>query len=279
MNVRGGFSQTVSRPEFRELTPIQFPAPLGGRTLQGNQDLISAHITNWDLRWEWFFSPLELASVSFFYKDLTDPIELVTAVETSNYIYLFVNAESATVWGFEFEGRKDFSFLVPYARRWSWLGDHASKLADLQIQVNVAVIESTVSGFIPPPDSVIAPIPGDRALQGQAPYVVNAALEYQNSEWGIFRLLYNTVGPTIVAAGTDVDPNTPGGINPDITEESRNQLDFVWLVDVNPFDTPVTLKFGVENILNDAYLETQDNIITNNYRTGLTFKVGLSYSY
>ncbi len=279
MNVRAAYSMTVSRPEFRELTPTQFPSLPGERTLQGNPFLVESHITNYDLRWEWFFSPLEIVSVGFFYKDLADPIELITAVETSNYIDTFVNADTATVWGFELELRKDFQFLVAPTRRVAWLEGVATVLNDLQFFLNVSVVESEVSGFVAPPDLVIAPIPGSRRLQGQAPYVINASLQYESEHWGTARLLYNTVGPTIDAAGTDINPDTPAGQLPDITEERRDSLDVAWLMPIEPFGVPLMMKLAAENILNDRFLETQGGATTSRYRNGVTFSVGLSYRY
>jgi TonB-dependent receptor len=280
MNVRAAYSQTVSRPEFRELTPTQFSTLPGERTLQGNPDLITADITNYDLRWEWFFTPLELVSLSFFYKQLENPIELVTATSTSELIDTFVNYDSADLYGFEIETRKDFNFAVPYARKVSWLKSIAPQLADLQLLVNVSLIESETSQeFTPPPNATIAPVPGSKPLQGQAPYVINATLEYEHYRWGVFRLLYNLVGPTIVAKGTDIDPLTAGGILPDIEQQQRNQLDFVWIGEVPVFDVPLSAKFAAENILNDRYLQTQGPRVTNFYREGVTFSVGVSYSF
>ncbi|MGD9764527.1 MAG: TonB-dependent receptor [Candidatus Binatia bacterium] len=279
MNVRSAYSMTVARPEFRELTPTQFPTLPGERTLQGNPFLVTSHITNYDLRWEWFFSPLEIASVGFFYKDLEDPIELITAVDASNFIDTFVNADSATVWGFELELRKDFQFLVAPARRVTWLSSVAPVFNDLKFLLNVSLVESEVSGFTAPPNLVIAPIPGSRRLQGQAPYVINAALEYDSEHWGVARLLYNTVGPTIDAAGTDINPESPAGMLPDIIQERRDSLDAAWLLPVEPFGVPMTLKVAAENILNDRFLETQGSAITSRYRNGVTFSFGLSYTY
>lgn len=280
MNVRGVFSQTVSRPEFRELTPTQFPTLPGERTLQGNPFLVSTNITNYDLRWEWFFSPLELVSASVFYKELEQPIELVTAVETSALIDTYVNYDNASLWGVELEARKDFNFAVPYLRRVSWLKTVAPALADVQLLVNASIIDSETSEqFTRPPNFVIAPVPGTKPLQGQSPYVINASLEYEHYQWGVFRLLYNTVGPTIAAKGVDVSPGAPGGVLPDIETQPRNQLDFVWLGEVTMFGTPFSAKFAVENILNDVFLETQGSQVTNRYRTGLTFSTGLTYSF
>jgi outer membrane receptor protein involved in Fe transport len=278
MNIRAAFSQTVSRPEFRELTPIIFTTLPGQRGLVGNNDLVTTNITNYDLRWEWFFSPLELASLSFFYKDLEQPIELVTGADAGGTIYdVFVNYDSATLWGVEMEVRKDFNFAVPYARRVTWLRTVAPHLADLQVLINVSVVDSETSETFTPPDfPSVAPAPGNPPLQGQSPYVINASLEYEDYRWGLFRLLYNTVGPTIVAKGTKFGPSEA---LPDIESQRRDQLDFVWLSEVTLFDVPFSTKFAVQNILNDRFLETQGERITNRYRTGVTFSTGITYSF
>ncbi|MDX2168475.1 MAG: carboxypeptidase regulatory-like domain-containing protein [Deltaproteobacteria bacterium] len=278
MSVRAAFSQTVSRPDFRELTPTRFPALPGQRVLLGNENLVQTDITNWDLRWEWFFTPLELVSLGFFYKDLKNPIELAALVETSSYIDFFVNAQDATVWGFEMEGRKNFDFLVPYAAQVHWLEALAPSLADLQLEINASLIQSEVTG-IEDPVREITVTNSSRPLLGMPPFSVNASLAYADNDYGTFRLLYRTVGRTIAAAGTDVQPDDPGGALPDIYKERRDSLDFIWITEFSAFDTPLTGKAGVENILNDDYRQTQGNVTIEKYRTGATFVFGLAYKF
>ena len=41
----------------------------------------------------------------------------------------------------------------------------------------------------------------------------------------------------------------------------------------------MSTKFAVENILNDAFEETQGPRTTNRYRTGVTFSTGVTYSF
>lgn len=280
MNVRAAFSQTVSRPEFRELTPVKFAALPGERILVGNPDLISASITNWDLRWEWFFTPLELVSAGFFYKELENPIEVVTGRDAAGGVFdIFVNYDNASLWGLEFEGRKDFAFAVPYVHKVSWLEDLAPHLADVRIEINASVVDSTTSEEFAPVDptlATVAPAPGEKPLQGQPPFLVNASLEYEHYRWGLFRLLYNTVGNTIEAKGTKFGESPAV---PDIESQRRDQLDFVWLSDVNIFGTPFSTKFAVENILNDVFEDVQGPRVTSRYRTGVTFSTGISYSF
>ncbi|HVO27134.1 MAG TPA: TonB-dependent receptor [Candidatus Margulisiibacteriota bacterium] len=279
-NVRLGYSRTVSRPEFRELTPTEFPVPNGERTVIGNPFLTSATIDSVDLRWERFLSPLELLSAGFFYKHMSNPIEQIVIGQSDGEADSWKNAQDATLWGFEWEARKNFGFLTAqYARLHL---DSGEWLSHLNLVSNVAYINSTVNvGTADLNDPLCREDPrfcvqvqtsASRSLQGQAPYVVNAVAEYEIPAWqGVARLLYNTVGERIVAAGT--------GNLPDINEQPRNQLDFILIGKINPFGTPLTAKFAAENIFNDAYRQTQGDEVVHRYRTGVKFTFGISYTY
>ncbi len=257
MNLRAGYSRTVSRPEFRELSPIQFPEPFGLRPVVGNPDLVQSTIDNLDLRWEWFFAPLELASMSFFYKRIADPIETVVLTLSGTAATSFANFDSAELWGFEWELRKHFGFLGP-------------QLADLALYLNASWIDSESSRDAPAQTGDVT-TSSSGPLVGQAPFTVNAALEYARQDWGIFRLIYNTIGERLDARGAN-------GL-PDIFEQRRDQLDFVFTRTFDAFGVPLATKLSVENILNDDYLWTQAGIVQSRYRAGATFKVGVSYRY
>jgi len=257
MNVRLAYSQSVSRPDFRELSPVQYPSVRGLRPTIGNPLLVEANITNYDARWEWFFSPTEVVSFSVFYKTLEKPIENTVTNTTGGFpADSFDNANSGHVTGLEFEGRKNFGFLTPY-------------LADLNALLNVTYADSSV--YVPPTSAVRAQTNTHRELQGTSPYVVNTAIEYGQPQLGTMRLIYNTFGARIAEAGAN---NLP-----DIFEEPRNELDFVWLRQINPFGTPLNAKFGVENMLNDRYYFQQGGLLQSRYRTGAKFNFGISYSY
>jgi outer membrane receptor protein involved in Fe transport len=259
MNFRLAFSRSVSRPEFRELSPTQFPAPRGLRPVIGNPDLVETRIKNYDARWEWFFSPLELVSLSYFQKQLAKPIEQTVIPQSSNNADSFTNATDADLRGFEVEGRKDFGFAHPALR-------HLSLLA------NVAYIDATVNVPIRRQGGVRAVQSStSRTLQGQAPYIVNAALDYTHPRWGSFRLLYNTAGSRITSAGSF-------GL-PDIFEEPRHELDAVAILPLKLLDVPFTLKLAAENLLDDPVLFTQGGQIQRRYTSGIKVSLGLSYTY
>jgi outer membrane receptor protein involved in Fe transport len=266
MNVRVGYSQTVSRPEFRELTPTQFPVPGGERTIIGNPDLVSAHITNYDLRWEWFLSGLNLVSASFFYKQLDQPIEKIAIGLTTQLADSFANADTGTIWGFEFEVRHDLGFIGSALRDVPYLRVVAPQLNNFAFSANATEAQSEVN--ITATSNITNK---KRALQGQPDFVVNSSLEYSDETVGTLRLLYNTIGEQIAAAGVD-------GL-PDIFAQRRDQLDFVWVRKFSPFGRPVSVKFTAENILNDQFIESQGEFSTERYTTGVKLGVGISYAY
>ena len=121
-----------------------------------------------------------------------------------------------------------------------------------------------------PPDTPSTPLTTrTHELQGQSPYVINAALEYSTPEFGTARFLYVTSGERIATLGYYPLAN--------IVEKPRNQLDFVWFKRINVFDQPVTAKLSLENLWNDRFLFKQGDIVENRFRTGV--KVGVSFSY
>jgi TonB-dependent receptor len=254
MNVRAAWSQTVSRPEFRELSPATYPAPRGLRGIVGNPNLVQTGVDSYDLRWEWFFSPAELVSLSGFYKTIDKPIETAVSISGSAPQDTFSQNKDAKLAGFEFEARKNFGFASP-------------KLANLNFLTNVSYVHSDVTAVIAQLHTT-----RQRALQGQADFVVNAALEYAHPEWGTVRLLYNTVGPKITAVQDATRL-------PDFIAGRRDEVDLVYLTKIHPWGVPLNLKLSVENILNDNYPTTVGSVIQEDYRTGVTASLGISYTY
>lgn len=282
MNFRYGYSRTVSRPEFRELMETEFPPAGGKRIVKGNSDLVSTAILSHDLRWEWFLSDVDLVSISFFEKEIPDAIEVVTKPATSSLVDSFRNAE-AYLWGFEAEVRKNLGFVGEAVRNIGWMNDLSYEFDNVTLSGNFSLIESDAyirklsgeecqgdPGTVPAGCSEVQ-TNESRRMQGQAPYVVNLAMQYEHADWGLFRLLYNTVGEQIIAAGTD-------GLD-DIVEEPRHQLDFVWSRTIEPFDLPLQAKIGVENILNDDYVASQQDLVIERYDPGVKFGFSVAYSY
>ena len=228
-NLRFSASKTVNRPEFRELAPFLFYDNATRMNTSGDSSLKITDILNADLRYELFPGKAQLFSVSAFYKDFKNPIELQAQANNSNQ---YKNALSGTNYGMEIEYRTLMS---------SMFGSENSKfLDDLTIFTNLAIIRSTVDIS----NLVQSATLEDTPMQGQSPYVFNAGLQYMNKELGwSFSANMNKIGNRIAIHGNQVQ----GDETPAFWEKSRILLDLqlakFFLKD------KLEIRFNVQNAL------------------------------
>ncbi|HLS47846.1 MAG TPA: TonB-dependent receptor, partial [Gemmatimonadales bacterium] len=111
--LRFAVSQTLARPEYRELAEIQYREVLGGDNVVGNPDLHRTLIRNADLRWEWYPSRGEIVSLGVFGKQFDNPIERVYLATSGTRLIRYVNAEGARNYGIELEVRKGLGAVAP----------------------------------------------------------------------------------------------------------------------------------------------------------------------
>lgn len=204
-NVRVSYSETLSRPDFREMSPFEFTPILGGPPIRGNPNLKRTYIHNYDLRYE--FYPTrgdEIIAVGVFYKNMSSPIEKITEVD-QQFRYTYTNAKSAFIQGLEFEYKKGLGFV-------------AERLKNFTLGVNTFFIKSQVTlndwlfyqlGALGSTNTQ-APTNLSRPLQGQSPYVYNVNLDYKFDEKGTHGItfLFNQFGPRIESVGGLGIPDT-----------------------------------------------------------------------
>jgi TonB dependent receptor/Carboxypeptidase regulatory-like domain/TonB-dependent Receptor Plug Domain len=271
-NARFGASQTLARPQLREITPTLFTSFSGDYDVQGNENLQITKITNLDLRFENFPTLREVLAVSLFYKHFSKPIEEIVG---SDGKLGFTNADGAYAVGVELEGRKTLDALAP-------------QLKDFTVIGNLTLVKSQVELGNKGANSTNA----SRPLSYQSPYVINMALDYDNPKSQTeVRALYNVYGPRITAAGA-IDM-------PDLYELPRQQVD---LSVAQKFARHFELKLQAQNILNQpvvfAYRGVQgfkskldattgvesfesvgNNPIVRRYNPGATFAMTATYTY
>ena len=257
MNLRVSWGESVARPEFRELAPARFPTDPGDREVRGNPELVQTQITSYDIRWEWFFSPLELASVGFFYKELKGPIEPVVLVNGTSTIESWVNGGDATLYGFELEGRKNFGFIHERLRPLSLITNFTWADSSVTVPTQRILGLTTLQN------------PENRNLVGQAPFIVNAGLDYTVADQLTARLLYYTADASISAAGFN-------GL-PDIFLNRRDQVDAVLIVPLKRWlGVPVNAKIAAENLLNAPYVYTQGPVVQQRFTNGVKFTLAVN---
>lgn len=248
--VRLGFSETATRPDFKELSPAFFLDPVLDRETIGNPNLVDGTIKHYDLRWDKYFNSTDFVSISAFYKQFENPIEIIVLAGTVNII-TFQNALSAENFGFEAEVYKYLDFLGDF-----W--------APFYINANFAWIESEIQLA----ENVGGQTNQVRSLQGQSPYVINFQLGYDDPGIGLSAaILYNTSGERISEASTSG--------RPDIFEQPFHQLDFV----ISKSFGQWRAKFKFTNILDDRTEFEQGTGITRAFEKGREVSFGLQYTF
>jgi len=250
-NLRAAFSQTVNRPEFRELAPFNFVHVAGGYAVTGNPDLETADVFSYDLRWEWFPSADEVVAASLFYKDFDRPIEAVLIAGSEN-LQSYVNAETAENLGFELELRRHLDSLWEPLAHWTAV-------------VNYTWVDSEIS-IDPTTTSATNPT---RSLVGQPDQVANLVLEWVQPRWGsTARVLVNHSGEKVAFGGQL-------GV-PDVLEEPRSTLDLVWRQEL-AFVPGLSLKVSATNLLDEEREWTQGGETFRAYDPGVSYGVSVGY--
>ncbi len=199
-NLRGSISQTTARPSFKEASSAQVFDPITNRLFIGNLDLKPSYITNVDFRYEYFGEQAQMYAFSAFYKDFRDPIEL-TFFKTAPDQLTPQNLGNSIVYGIEAELRKNLAFIL-------------EDLKYLQFNLNLSLVQSKLTmsdseyerRLLSARDGET--IEKSRKLQGQAPYLINAGLDYSNTEKGLqFGLFFNVQGESLEVVGTGVVPD------------------------------------------------------------------------
>ncbi len=255
--LRAGVSRTLARPQIRELSPFTYTDYFGALPGSGEPDLELTYIQNVDLRFEFFPTIREVLAFSFFYKIFDDPIEPYI-YNSGEGVTSYQNADGARLLGLELEARKSLDFISESARNLALIGNLTLAHSRIELDPNALSIATNDS----------------RAMVNQAPYVVNLALDYTNDPLGLgVRLLYNLIGPRIVAVGTI-------GLD-DSYEQERHLLDLTVSKNVAK---QFTLKLNATNLLDAPVVvtlgkEDRSDRIVSRYREGTIFALSGTYTY
>jgi hypothetical protein len=254
--IRAAYSKSVSRPDFREFVESDYVDPVTADKVVGYKDLQYTNITNYDVRFEYYFDGVDNISFALFRKEFIHPIEAaIRALDTP--VTVFRNAESATSNGIEFDLRKGFGFISHY-------------LEDFYISGNYSLIDSSVVLDEDSEDSVIQQLTtNDRPMQGQSPYTINVTLSYDSIDNGrTISVMYNEFGPRIMRLGTEGEL--------DYYEQPFHQLDLVWIE--KPIDG-LSIKLKIANMLDDDVIWKQGPKVVYEYKKGISGSLSASYKF
>ena len=258
-NIRFAASQTVIRPEFRELSPFAFYDFELGAQVVGNKSAERTKVSNIDLRYELYPRSGELFTVGTFFKHFSKPIEYYfnrTGPGTNTFNIL--NTDVATAFGAELEFRKKL--------------DQINIFKHFVVSGNFSYIYSKVkdtTGTV------------NRPLQGQSPYLINVGLQYDLEKIGLnTTLLFNQIGRRILFVGNEAVS--------DIWENPRSLLDLQFAKKV--LKTKGEIKINVNDILNKevkyyhdldnnkSYSKNSKDVLAISRNYGTNYSITFSYN-
>lgn len=266
VNIRTSFSQTVSRPELRELAPFGFVDYVTDGDFSGNPKLKTSLIQNYDLRFETYPNAGEIIAVSLFYKNFQRPIErvIVPTITAPVPSYTFANADKGAVnYGIEIEARKNLGFINKILKHFSL----NANLTFINSKVNLEGTSSAANEL-------------ERRMQGQAPYTINAGLYYDNFDLGTsVNLSLNRSGDKIAEVGRVGFQN--------VLEEGRTLMDFTA---TQRLFRNFEIKFTAKDILSQDHVFTQmvkldatsDELVervVRRYKTGASYSISVGYKF
>lgn len=261
MNLRLAASQTLARPQFREIAPFAYADYAGGHLVRGNPILERSLIRNLDARWEWFPSYGAVVALSAFAKRFDQPIEVLVFQQGAELAKTWVNAGEAGNHGVEIEARSDLGFI-------------SDALATLTLNSNLTMVRSEVRTHAPvrvalPEIGTLAfdAMRDGRPLQGQSPYALNLGASWQHPTLGTgASVLFNRFGRRIESVG--VQPL------PDIYEEARSTLD---IVVQQPIGDSWSIELSAERVLGDRVEFTQGGDLLRSWDPGRLFTLSVSW--
>ena len=262
-NLRMAVSRTLARPSFKEASISQIYDALSDRTFIGNKDLKETKIMNFDLRLEKFMDNGQMVSVSGFYKQFKNPIEIVSYSQLSPNDFTPRNVGSATVAGGELELRKNVGLNIGGEKPLS-LGTNLTLVySNVMMNPNefLSRIENAREG---------EEVKESRRLQGQSPFIINAYLGYDHKKSGLEgNLSYNVQGKRLSIVGI--------GRNPDVYEMPFNSLNLKVSKRLGAAQKSV-VSFGANNLLDAKKQRFYEGYNANPVVYDL-FRPGTSYSF
>jgi TonB-dependent receptor len=271
LTLRASYGETVARPTFKELTPIQQQEYAGADVFVGNPGLELAQLKNYDLRADYAMNEGGLLSASWFYKDIRDPIEYVQSPIGSggNTVTTPKNYPKGELSGYELEARESLGSL------WSALDGFA-------IGANATLIHSQVT--IPDGDLQLLAnfgyhLPPTRDMTNAPDHLYNLYVTYDLASTGTqLGLFYTVQGDALIAGATQAN----GNFVPNVYAKQYDTLNFSLSQRIWKY---FTLQFQAKNLTNpeiSTVYRSPDigaDVLKTTYTKGIELSLALTTSF
>lgn len=280
LQLRLGYSETIARPQFRELSEATYFDTESSRTYRGNSGLIDSEFTNYDARLEYYMGRNQFVTAAAFFKEIENPIEeQINELSSLVYQTTYINAPKAELFGFELEYRNRFN--LPFEQSWfldrDWIfsTNYTFTSAELVVDPTDLVFSGSENRDILATDLGLAD--GDK-LQGTPENIFNLQFGWE-SDLEQATLLLGWVDERILQRG---DPRL--GLE-DVIEDPGFQLDFVYRRDFIIRGKEFTLGLSARNILDETheeFMNTQTDVGRvefNTYDRGTSLSASLTAKF
>ncbi len=265
LTVRLAYSETVARQTFKELSPILQQEYLGGPVFIGNPDLGMSSLRNYDLRADYVPYEGGLLSVSWFKKDLRDPIEYVQKLATFDFTTA-VNYPKGELEGVELETRHELG------RYWDGFDGIGIGANYTMISGKVTLPEDEQLAFQQP--NIQAPM-SERDMTGAPDHLYNLYLTYDLEETGTrFGVFYTVTGDTLIAGAGE----SSGNYVPNIYATEFDNLNVSLQQRVGE---GVSIRLQAKNLTDPAIREVYrspyigDDVTNTSYRRGVDYSISI----
>ncbi|MCK9504733.1 MAG: TonB-dependent receptor [Porticoccaceae bacterium] len=252
--LRFSYSETVVRPDLREVSDASYRDPITDFLVFGNPNVVPSDLKNYDLRAEWFFDNGDNFTVSLFYKDIANPIEYFEVAGGGETLpsSQIINADSGEITGIEVEWLKELSFL----------GDAFSPFF---VSGNLTFLdhELTVGTAADAPTNAV------RGLSGASDYVANIQLGFDSEDGKHSAMLvYNVYDERLYTAGRLGTPDT--------FEQPFNSLDLTYSFYMND---SITIKAKLKNLLDESITLEQGGVEIYEEEKGLAGSLAVQWQF
>lgn len=271
LTLRAAWSRTVARQTFKELTPVVQQEYLGAPIFIGNPALQMSKLENLDLRAD--LQPVEgsFFSVSWFKKEIDDPIEYAQQYAGFSYTTA-VNYPEGRLSGVEFEARQQLGLL------WEALEGIGIGANCTLIDSEVDLPQDEIDDFAAP--GVEAPTTS-RDMTNAPEFLYNVFITWDVEATGSqFALFYTVQGDTLVAGAglaqgdtifvPDVYAREYGTLNFSFTQRLSDHLKLV--TQINNLTNPT-----IKEVYRSKYIDGDQT--RSSYSKGVDYSIGLAAEF
>jgi len=274
LQLRLSASQTIARPQFRELVEQRYFDPESNRLFQGNPLLQDSELLNIEARAEYYLGGSDRVSLAGFYKKIDNPIESTFNVASGQVFTSFANAPSAQLYGFELDAVYGIDLYN--------LGGSFFETKQLLFIANYTFTQSELSVGA----GDISPVPGNAnqlaslifddgaPLVGQSDHIANFSFGIEDTE--------KVQQLTVLLNYASERVTQRAGAQPDFIEDPGLTVDIVARTDLK-LGVPLELSFEARNIFGRDNFEFQElganRIEFNTFQVGTSFSLGVTAKF